>query len=239
MSILGLIHRSISENRLLGTVYRRQIISIKRAVGAADAFGDMIDVIRSRKIGCLIDVGAHVGDYSERICRMLGSDVLQVVAVEPQPEACATLRHKLGARAGTTIVEAALSSTGKELKLFRPKWDQMSSLLEPVNVDFETITVATKTLDDIAPKNLTCAVKLDVQGAELDVLRSGSKTLSDNCEAVYAEVLVEKVYEGQGSFDEINSLLEKCGFRLSQVYPVMKNSQGYAIQFDALWTKFQ
>jgi len=71
---------------------------------------------------------------------------------------------------------------------------------------------------------------LDIQGVELNALRSAGKYL-DNVKAVYSEINIEYVYENCGLLNEMNEFLESKGFKM--VKKVLTN-EGWG---DALWVR--
>lgn len=97
--------------------------------------------------------------------------------------------------------------------LFRPD----KSALEFFNgfVNFGEIhaveKVATTRLDDVAGLPLVDFVKLDVQGAELTILRNGTEKLKD-CLAMQLEVSYMCLYEDQPSFGEVDVWMRSQGF---------------------------
>lgn len=70
---------------------------------------------------------------------------------------------------------------------------------------------ATKRLDEIPETSGTDFLKLDVQGAELDVMNGGDRVLADAV-VVHTEVEFVELYKGQPLFAEIDQRLRKSGF---------------------------
>ena len=70
------------------------------------------------------------------------------------------------------------------------------------------------------------------------MIRGGIAFIRDQVAAFYGEVMLDRMYQGQSSFDEIRGLLEgECGMVLRDVYPCMHDLSGRAVQMDALWVK--
>ncbi len=71
--------------------------------------------------------------------------------------------------------------------------------------------VATRRLDDVSECPKPDWLKLDIQGAELDVMRNGTRTLAH---ALVVEVEVEfvEIYEGQPLFGAVHEFLSGQGF---------------------------
>ncbi|MEY3110197.1 MAG: 2-O-methyltransferase NoeI [Verrucomicrobiota bacterium] len=72
-------------------------------------------------------------------------------------------------------------------------------------------TFATKRLDDIAEITGVDFLKLDVQGAELDVMNGGDRVLAEAL-VVHTEVEFVEMYKGQPLFAEVDQRLRRSGF---------------------------
>jgi hypothetical protein len=77
-------------------------------------------------------------------------------------------------------------------------------------------------------------LKLDVQGAELSVLR-GAERVFDAIDAIYCEVSFVKLYEGQPCAEEIVAFLDKAGFSLRGVYNISHTKEFGPTQADFLF----
>ena len=74
-----------------------------------------------------------------------------------------------------------------------------------------TAQVQTRRLDDVEDLPLVDLVKMDIQGAELTVLKNGMRKLQ-NCLAVQLEVSYICLYEGQPSFGEVDVWMRSQGY---------------------------
>lgn len=76
---------------------------------------------------------------------------------------------------------------------------------------FSTESVQTKRLDDIEKLPLIDFVKMDIQGAELTVLKNGTEKLKD-CLVIQLEVSWICLYENQPTFGEVDVWMRSQGF---------------------------
>ncbi len=138
--------------------------------------------------GALVfDVGAHVGNRA-RVFLRLGASC---VAVEPQPVFAALLRKLYGRNASFTLIPAALGSRQGAAALHISRrtptvsttasaWkDRVARSPSFARVSWEDgITAPQTTLDDLITRfGLPDLCKIDVEGAELDVLYGLSQPL--------------------------------------------------------------
>lgn len=185
-------------------------------VGSAD---DLLEKMKGKKIfsdvKTLVFAGAH-RFQEETLLNAIFPNLKRCVLIEPIPEIAAELRQKLSGNAKYTIIEAALTDSNGEATFNITDNDGMSSSLMPLG-KHETffpyvhksgeITVKTMTFDSIleAAQIKSCdALLLDIQGAEHKVLTSISDKHLAEIDFIYTETSKIEIYEGSGTFDEIN-----------------------------------
>jgi FkbM family methyltransferase len=166
----------------------------------------------------VIDVGAHVGHFTIYAAHLVGSSG-RVVAVEPAPINFDTLRKNVqrnGIEAFTTALQVALAATEGTADLFD---DGGTAGTEYSLVPNRSRGVACQTtlitLDRlVAHQRLERVdfVKIDAEGAELDILRGGKQTLR----RPGISVLVE-LHPWAVSPHDVCALLEAEGLRLYEV----------------------
>jgi FkbM family methyltransferase len=132
--------------------------------------------IRSGDVVC--DIGANKGSFLYWLARWAAPG--RVIAFEPQPDLADAL-SRLCARFSlnnVVIERRAVYSSSSTKTLFVPDGHQPgASLLKPAEAS-TSIEVQTISLDDYLSDNETVsAIKIDVEGAELDVLLGARKTL--------------------------------------------------------------
>jgi FkbM family methyltransferase len=148
------------------------------------------------------DVGAHCGFFSLLASRLVG-DSGQVVAFEPMPENNARLRRGVAANrsANVEVVDHAVAESADKRSLAAHTQSTMWALVP--GREAEGVPVECTTLDDELDRRGTPPdlVKIDVEGAELDVLR-GARTL---LETARPTLLVE--FHGDELIEEARELL--------------------------------
>jgi FkbM family methyltransferase len=133
--------------------------------------------------GSFIDVGANKGDFSLLAARLVGGDG-KVLAFEPEPENCKWIEKsiKINGYKNIMLYEIALSDQNGEAKLFISDLSGLHSLIPDLEFrDRGAIDVKTRTLDnfleEIGFADHFDVIKIDVEGAELQVLNGASNTL--------------------------------------------------------------
>jgi FkbM family methyltransferase len=125
------------------------------------------------------DVGAHIGFFSCLASRLVGARG-RVVAFEPQDDNRQRLIACLGLNRieNVTVSACALASTSGSVVLHAHQSSLMWSLIDELGKE-EGLMVTACSLDDAArAAPLPQVIKVDVEGAELDVLRGGATLLA-------------------------------------------------------------
>jgi FkbM family methyltransferase len=138
---------------------------------------------------CCIDVGAHRGSVLAEMCRVAPQG--RHIAYEPLPHLAEELRTEFP---NVDVRCAALSDHVGEASFARVRaaepWSGLLFRPLPGNVEpnVEEITVRLEVLDQALPRDFVPAlVKIDVEGAEEQVLRGALRTLGDHQPVVVFE----------------------------------------------------
>ena len=165
----------------------------------------------------------HIGAHEcEELMDYIGKGLIQsrmvwIDAIQEKVDA-------MKARGIPNVYCAALSDKEESVSFHITNNGQSSSLLEfgthqksyPHIHVVESRTVTTQTLKRFIESN-TISMEhcnfwnLDIQGKELDVLKSAEEHLQ-YADALYCEVNAEEVYKGCGVLTELNTFLEEKGF---------------------------
>jgi len=181
---------------------------------------DLIDNLSTDDV--FYDLGANRGLYT-----CLAGDIVvdgEVHAFEPNPVAVSDLEQNIqynDLSARVTVHQKAVSDNGEEIP-FLVRSDSTGNTLQTTTVDEEdgeTIAVESINLDDFIVENdlpKPEIMKIDIEGAEVDALKSMRKSLED-CRIVYCEVHKGMI---DGSDLELPAaLLRDRGFtQISRIY---------------------
>jgi FkbM family methyltransferase len=148
----------------------------------------------------IVDVGAYEG-YWTRMARQIFPGV-PVLMVEPQPAKKLLLNQVCSDLQGVSYEAAVLSSRSGETVTFFEMETGSSLMPENSNVARAKLTLQTRTLDELA-RDLygPLFLKIDVQGAELQVLAGGQETLN-RAEIVQLEIAMLPYNNGAPTFLE-------------------------------------
>lgn len=195
--------------------------------------------------GVVVDVGANEGNFSAAVLAL--APRAAVIAVEPSPGPRERLRARLGDQPGLTIVPSALSGESgtavlhvtahdHNTSLHKPREDMPEFYEDPGWQVVEDIEVQTSTLDEVVGDREVAALKLDVQGAEMDVLAGGQRAL-ERTRSVLLEVTFISHYEADATFPRLDEAMRDLGFELTAFSEPGRNDAGIVTWADACYTR--
>jgi FkbM family methyltransferase len=190
----------------------------------------------------VLDVGAHIGQ-SNRLFRRLFPDAT-IRSFEPDPDSFAALVAAVDASLPGGCERLAFSDRDGRATLHRNPIAHTNSLYRRNAESRDSIDVERARRAGLAPElgigsvdvevrrlDSYCAttgidhvdlLKIDVQGAEVDVLRGATGVL-DAVDNVVVEISFFDLYERSSSFLEVESLLAPHGLRLYALIEVSDN----------------
>ncbi len=190
----------------------------------------------------IFDVGGNIGQSIDAYRKLFPAAA--ITTFEPLPDCFSTLRQNYGSVPGIKLENCALSKQNGSMPFYSTKCRAASSLFPPDeavqkksvkgNYDYDRITVCVETLDDYCLAKKTGMIdilKIDVQGAELDVLIGARKLLTENrIRFIYVEVIFADNYKGQSDVFALAAFLAQYKYILWDIRPFLFTKSG------RLWT---
>jgi len=173
----------------------------------------MWSYLKPTKGEVFVDVGAHIGKYTIQIAKVVGESGL-VVAIESHPKNYKVLLENIRLNGLKNVIPvniAAWCSEGR-VRLFIGDKNGHHSIKR----DFGrgSLVVKARALDDVLEElrvEKVNWIKIDVEGAELEVLKGLQNTLRKYRPTVIAEITREHY--------EIEDLIRKLGYTLKNIAP--------------------
>lgn len=169
------------------------------------------------------DIGGNVGFFTVIGARLVGP-AGHVYVFEPVPENAATIRRNLALNhfEHVTLFEKAVAQASGEAALHVSSYSggaALASVGEPPELK-ETITVSLVSIDDLVAQQVVrppTVVKIDVEGAELDVLRGMAHTLQ-----TFKPVIIYEIDDGaeepfRAKCDACARLLQAADYELTRL----------------------
>jgi len=186
------------KQKILGTAFGRLAMNIRDRVGIVkvallkeeaagtvtnDWMATFLVTKLCQKNKSFIDVGAHIGSVISEVSHH--DSTIKIIAIEAMPDKALNLRKKFPS---IELHEcAAGESSDAEISFYvNTKQSGYSSLGKPSEnsaLNTVEIKVLIKKLDDLITASDIDVIKIDVEGAELGVLR-GSVNILSNCRPV-------------------------------------------------------
>lgn len=168
-----------------------------------------------REDACCVDIGANIGAVLRHIVAVAPRG--RHIAYEPLPELAARLATDFP---GVDVRNAAVSDRAATATFHRNRARSTRSSLDPLGhaaAELEPFEVRLVALDEDLPAGYVPAlVKIDVEGAEEQVLRGAARTLSTHAPTVILEHNVAARHFGTRS-ETIHALLAAAGLRVFDI----------------------
>ena len=200
-------------------------------------------------VDCVIDVGAHEGEYAQRL--RSGGFRGQIVSFEPVPRAFAELSQKLedddgwsahrialGREDGTTtmnVVPGTLSSILPATKFGAGRYPR---LREPEEVEVEV-----RRLDRVLEETVGSLdgrrpfLKIDTQGYDLDVFTGAGDSI-ERFVGLQSELALMEIYRGMPRMPEALAAYEAAGFEIAAMYPISRQTKtARVLEFDCVMVR--
>jgi FkbM family methyltransferase len=185
----------------------------------------------------VLDIGAHVGDFTSQLASMSPNCGFMLIEANPH---CESYLKKLNQpykilaisnQTGTThlyVEKANLIGTGASLYKENTEWYGEGK--------YELIEVPVDTLDNqnFFQEEVIDLVKLDVQGAELDILMGGNKTITRSKYVLIEVSLLEYNYKAP-LMDKVVAKMKQYGFYMEDILEYHKLPNNQIFQLDILF----
>jgi FkbM family methyltransferase len=186
---------------------------------------DIIKLFRPKEGDVVIDVGAHIGKYTILASKMVGS-AGKVIAIEAHPANYDILNKNIVLNKLSNVVTLNYAVHSKEgvVKLYEPGQEEGFTIYNTIMSDRETVNnqkyieVKANTLDSLMLANGISQVnwiKVDVEGAEFEVLKGSTSVLSSNKDiSILLEVHNVGIKKKTTFYEPIMTLLKSNDFRI-------------------------
>ncbi len=200
-------------------------------------------------VDLVIDVGAHEGEYAQRL--RSGGYEGEVVSFEPVPRAFEELERKakdddrwtvhrlaLGREDGATtmnVVHGTLSSLLPATKLGAGRYPRLQ---EPEEIEVE-VRRLDRVLDELVGgiDGRRPFLKLDTQGFDLDVFAGAGGTI-DTFVGLQSELALMGIYKGMPRMRKALATYEKAGFEIAALYPVSRQTRtARVLEYDCVMVR--
>lgn len=215
----------------------------------SDPLFRLAHLLRTTDTTLVLDVGANDGGYATSI-RRLGY-MGRIVSFEPVRAAFDRLRSYAGKDARWDPMRLAVGATDGTATINVAGNAEASSSLLPmlsrhvsaapssayVGTEEVRISRLDTVWDELGGDEDEVFLKIDVQGAEKQVLDGAERVLHQVC-GVQCELNLVELYEGQAGFREMTDRLESAGFLLCGLVPGFSDrATGQMLQADGIFVR--
>jgi len=197
-----------------------------------------ISIIKLNESDVIIDVGANVGYYTLQLSQYLGNTG-KIISIEPDPETCDTLKKncQLNNLKNIIIHNCAISSKTGVITLYKSETHSGESSIYSTSIENKksSISIPSYSLDDLLNTKYSKIdfIKIDVEGAELDVLKGGTKTLKIT-KKILIELHEDLLKKNKQNSEMILNLLKNNDFKIklfTENWSAM-NSRNFELKSD-------
>jgi len=203
-----------------GKIYlnlRESAMMMDRALGIYEYWKRKIFLNTVKEGMTIVDIGVNKGYFSLLFAKLM-NDRGKVLSFEPDPDNCFWVRKSIQANGYRCIelFQYALSDKEGSVTFYLGKKSGWGSVFPSSLTEEKAITVKTRKLDNVLKEegmNKVDIIKIDVQGADLLVLKGAETTLKRQNIKLAMDVDVKSLGERNQLFD----FLESCGFKIFRI----------------------
>ncbi|WP_374166362.1 FkbM family methyltransferase [Arcticibacter sp. MXS-1] len=186
----------------------------------------------------VIDIGAYQGEWTKNVLDIFPNSYF--LMIEAQTSKKPILEEICQEHKNVSFESCLLGQTQQKEVSFYEMETGSSIYQENTSHSRRKVHLDMTTLDLVATKKHTiskkCFLKIDVQGAELDVL-AGAGAVLETCEFVLLEVSMLNYNENAPQFADVILFLKEKGFVLFDICDIQRNTHDVAFQTDLLFIK--
>ena len=190
----------------------------------------------------MLDIGAYGGEFTLLARQCFPS--APVVMVEPQQRMQELLNSTAQILGEDTAVRSVLLGQEEGLRTFyqldTPFGSTGSSMYPEVSkFPRQEVQMQVQTVDGLLtefPGQQFDLVKIDVQGAELDVLRGATASIP-GIEVLFLELSLHECNHGAPRMAEVVAFLDEAGFAIFELLQMPRGEDGLQLQTDAIFVR--
>tara|TARA_Y100000591_G_scaffold150719_1_gene129593 strand:+ start:2616 stop:3443 length:828 start_codon:yes stop_codon:yes gene_type:complete len=171
---------------------------------------------------CILDIGAHVGLTILPLCEM-SSNNTKIYGFEPSSRNFDALKFnvKLNNFHKVILENCLVGEEDVHEALFYETDDisATSSIVNNENRNFEKTFKKQVSIDSYCQKNNLCPdlIKIDVEGAEISVLRGAKETMKRFKPIIFLSVHPNQILQLGGSEEDLLEIINYCGYSISNI----------------------
>jgi FkbM family methyltransferase len=191
-----------------------------------EVFTNLFGRLKEHKVSIhnAVDVGCYKGEWSKRLKKIYPTVNLYLIDAS---DIYAKELNELG-----TFISAYVGQNEEERNFYHSDQSETgnSLYLENSNIKFNSKKIKTKKLMDIIPFQNYDYIKMDVQGAELEIIE-GSLPLFTKTKWVQLECPVHPNNKGAPNFAQIINYMANSGFETFDIENIFYNGKLMCIDF--------
>jgi FkbM family methyltransferase len=201
-------------------------------------------------IHCVLDVGAHTGEYAQKLRRAGYKDL--IISFEPASDSFRALQNLSKGCKNWKVYNLALGSKDGSVDLNIFPDTVLNSVLPPSELALRrfgenaratrTERVRMRRLDSVLPELLEglpdvgVYLKIDTQGHDMEVVK-GAREVLPVIRALQSEMSIGALQEGAPNYLDAIRMLEELGYRSSAMFPVLQTEGSVLAEFDLVMVR--
>ncbi len=191
----------------------------------------LMKLLNSTRLTEIVDIGANPIDGDPPYKPMLEAGLCRVTGFEPQEQALAELQRKKGPNerylsyavgdGNSHKLNICYASGMTSFFAPEPATAEIFPLFKKFGEVIRQVEIETRRLNDIDEIEHLDFLKIDIQGGELEVFRSGGDKLAQTV-VIQTEVSFMPLYKGQPTLGDIDIELRRQGF-VPHCFAAIKN----------------